>query len=346
MPRRPGRERARSRGRGASPGCEGRPAAQWSTNRGSSYCTMRSACRRTSSSYISRQSSGRHRDDELVGLHVEEPHLEVAARAAARAGTAWRGGAPRLRRRPRGSAPRLRTGSARPARRGRASRTRQRPRRSRRTPRPGRCPRSSRSSYAVRVGSTVEPGGQPRAGAAAPREGRGQERPGEMEQPPLLAPRLARPPVQAHLGRRGPPHHPTSRRADPVEVALHRDVARARPAAGAPGRGSGSRPGSSSSSTPARAQSVAQRRTVRVPRVVPGAVTDGEQGRLSSTWPPGSNPTQRSYDAPATARRTRSIATAEPSVASRVRSSCSMPTPTVRATRRRGNRAETCRRSR
>ena len=72
----------------------------------------------------------------------------------------------------------------------------------------------------------VQPGREPRLRTGAARVRRGQQRAGQVEQPPLLEPGGARPPVQAELGRRRTPHHRAAGRADGVEVALHRQVAR------------------------------------------------------------------------------------------------------------------------
>ena len=95
-----------------------------------------------------------------------------------------------------------------------------------RTPRPGRRRCSRRPSKAVRLGSTRQPGREPGLRAGAARVRRGQQRAGQVEQPPLLEAGRARPPVQAELGRRRAPHHRAPGRADAVEVALHRQVAR------------------------------------------------------------------------------------------------------------------------
>ena len=186
----------------------------------------------------------------------------------------------------------------------------------------GSSPRSSRSSYAVRPGSTAsqvasrESGPLLRANAAA-RNG--------------PASRASR-----HCSRPASPGHQSRhtwvdavcriirRPAGPIRskwrcIPAYRGLESCR------GTSSGERgsTGSASSSTPARAQS-SRSSADRAPTssaARPG--TDEKQGRLSSTWPPGSNPVQRSYGAPAIARRTRSIGTADPSTASRVRSSCS-----------------------
>jgi DNA-binding MarR family transcriptional regulator len=69
---------------------------------------------------------------------------------------------------------------------------------------------------------------------------------------------------------------------------------------------------------------------------------DAKHGRLSSTCPPGSNPVQRSYVDPAIAEHTRAIVTGDPSAESRVRNSCSTPTPIVLGACRCGNSSETC----
>ena len=74
----------------------------------------------------------------------------------------------------------------------------------------------------------VEPGGEPAVRPGATRERRGQEGTGEVEDPPLLQPRAPGPPVEAHLGRRGTPHHPPPGRPYRVEVPLHGDVPRTR----------------------------------------------------------------------------------------------------------------------
>ena len=147
MPHRPGRgsgvehagqARAARSPRSASSSGARAACSQWSTNRGSSYCTRRRAWRRTSSSYSSRLRTVGDRDDELVGLHVEEPHLQVAPARPHRREQRRQVVRARRRRRRSWVRPRRRTRSARPARRRRASRRRRRPRRSRRTPRPGR----------------------------------------------------------------------------------------------------------------------------------------------------------------------------------------------------------------
>ena len=77
---------------------------------------------------------------------------------------------------------------------------------------------------AVRV--DLQPGREPRAGAGAACVRGGEPRAGELQHPVLLDPRLARPPVQADLGRGGTPHHHPAGRTDRVEVLLHRVVAR------------------------------------------------------------------------------------------------------------------------
>ena len=120
----------------------------------------------------------RDRDDELVGLHVEEAQLQVATARPHRReqrGEVVRhgGGVDLVGPRPGGEgvgssgSPAGIANTAAPAAKSAYAAT-------------GSSPRSSRSSNAVRPGSTDEPGRQPRRGSAAAREGGGEERPGQQ----------------------------------------------------------------------------------------------------------------------------------------------------------------------
>ena len=90
----------------------------------------------------------------------------------------------------------------------------------------GSLPRSSRSSNAVRPGSTAshvesrEPGPTDRAYAAA-RCG-----PARLSTRHCSRPARPGPPVEADLGRSRAPHHPAAGRTDGVEVRLHGGVSR------------------------------------------------------------------------------------------------------------------------
>ncbi len=204
--------------------------------------------------------------DRVVLLHVREAHLEVAAARADR-------------REQRRQVP------PRPCRR-----TARLPRRRTAYAATGSSPTSSRPSNAVRAGSTASQVASRDARAGAPRERCGEERPGEVEQPPLLEPGTPGPPVEADLGRGGAPHHHAGRRGRCCRsgAAWRRSAVTAAGAAprpravGRPGRprAGSRRPRSRRAGPRGRPSSAGPAPTARRRR-----------DRLSSTCPPGSNPT-------------------------------------------------------
>ena len=127
-----------------------------------------------------------NRGDVVHLLHVEETQLQIAP--AGTHGREQRG--------------QVGVDTARGRRPGHRPRSRRRRRRGHRAAAGRRRPSGSGQPTAR------WPGASP--GAGAPGERRRNERPGQVQQSPLLEPDRARPPVQADLGRRRTPHHPAS----------------------------------------------------------------------------------------------------------------------------------------